>query len=169
MTETPDTLTSRGYREQQEHMAWLIRNEKQIIWPEGFEGPRPVSHLQVGLHAVIVGAEQRRESRCVARAAQVLHQERVEERRALLRGQTQDLRKAHPDETRPHRVPFPLPFGQVQCAGESRKQLGEAQVGCLRGLVHDCLDGNEPAGRLSARGCTTAAAHLFDYEDFRGR
>ena len=25
-TGTPDTLTSRGYREEQEHLAWLIRN-----------------------------------------------------------------------------------------------------------------------------------------------
>ena len=38
-TEVPDTLTSRGYREQQEHMAWLIRNPDKIVWPTGFEGP----------------------------------------------------------------------------------------------------------------------------------
>jgi predicted dehydrogenase len=36
--ETPDTLTSRGYREQQEHMAWLIRS-KNFILPSGSEGP----------------------------------------------------------------------------------------------------------------------------------
>lgn len=38
--ETPDTLTSRGYREQQEHMAWLIRHEKDIKWPNK-ENPHP--------------------------------------------------------------------------------------------------------------------------------
>ncbi len=31
---TQDTLTSRGYREEQEHMAWLIRNPDEIQWPE---------------------------------------------------------------------------------------------------------------------------------------
>lgn len=31
--ETANTLTSRGYREQQEHMAWLIRNPDKIDWP----------------------------------------------------------------------------------------------------------------------------------------
>lgn len=36
--ETPDTLTSRGYREQQEHMAWLIRNPDKIVWPKGSHG-----------------------------------------------------------------------------------------------------------------------------------
>jgi predicted dehydrogenase len=30
---TADTLTSRGYREEQEHMAWLIRNPDKITWP----------------------------------------------------------------------------------------------------------------------------------------
>lgn len=38
--DTPDTLTSRGYREQQEHMAWLIRNEKDIVWPTA-QNPHP--------------------------------------------------------------------------------------------------------------------------------
>jgi len=38
--ETPDTLTSRGYREEQEHMAWLIRNPDKIIWPSAAD-PHP--------------------------------------------------------------------------------------------------------------------------------
>jgi len=38
--ETPDTLTSRGYREQMEHMAWLIRNPDKIVWPSK-ENPHP--------------------------------------------------------------------------------------------------------------------------------
>ena len=29
-----ETLTSRGYREEQEHMAWLIRNPDKIDWPD---------------------------------------------------------------------------------------------------------------------------------------
>lgn len=38
--ETPDTLTSRGYREEQEHMAWLVRNPDKIIWPSA-DNPHP--------------------------------------------------------------------------------------------------------------------------------
>ncbi len=39
--ETPDTLTSRGYREEQEHMAWLIRQpEGKIVYPSK-ENPHP--------------------------------------------------------------------------------------------------------------------------------
>ncbi len=38
--DTPDTLSSRGYREQQEHMAWLIRNPDKIVWPTK-ENPHP--------------------------------------------------------------------------------------------------------------------------------
>jgi len=38
--DTPDTLSSRGYREQQEHMAWLIRNPDKIVWPSK-ENPHP--------------------------------------------------------------------------------------------------------------------------------
>jgi hypothetical protein len=34
---TPDTLTSRGYREEQEHLAWLIR---EIKTPDGKHKPR---------------------------------------------------------------------------------------------------------------------------------
>ena len=33
-----DTLTSRGYREEQEHMAWLIRNSDKITWPSAGNG-----------------------------------------------------------------------------------------------------------------------------------
>jgi hypothetical protein len=38
--ETPDTLTSRGYREEQEHMAWLIRNPDLIQLPSK-DNPHP--------------------------------------------------------------------------------------------------------------------------------
>lgn len=38
--DTPDTLGSRGYREQQEHMAWLIRNADKIVWPTQ-QNPHP--------------------------------------------------------------------------------------------------------------------------------
>jgi predicted dehydrogenase len=38
--DTPDTLSSRGYREQQEHMAWLIRHQDKIVWPTK-ENPHP--------------------------------------------------------------------------------------------------------------------------------
>ncbi|MEP0844189.1 MAG: Gfo/Idh/MocA family oxidoreductase [Phycisphaerae bacterium] len=38
--ETPDTLTSRGYREEQEHMAWLIRNPDAMVLPSR-DNPHP--------------------------------------------------------------------------------------------------------------------------------
>jgi predicted dehydrogenase len=37
---TPDTLSSRGYREEQEHMAWLIRQGDKIVHPSR-ENPHP--------------------------------------------------------------------------------------------------------------------------------
>ena len=47
-------------------------------------GARPVDELHRALGRVVVGREQRRQPRGVARAARVLEQQRVEERRALL-------------------------------------------------------------------------------------
>jgi predicted dehydrogenase len=38
--DTPETLTSRGYREQQEHLAWLIRNPDKVVLPTK-ENPHP--------------------------------------------------------------------------------------------------------------------------------
>jgi predicted dehydrogenase len=38
--EIPGPLTSRGYREELEHMAWLIRNPDAIVWPTS-ENPYP--------------------------------------------------------------------------------------------------------------------------------
>jgi len=75
---------------------------------------RPVGHLEVGLDAVIVGAEERGKSGGVARAPEVFHQKRVEERRAHLLRQAQHLGEAHADQTRTDSVPGPLPFGQVE-------------------------------------------------------
>jgi predicted dehydrogenase len=46
--DTPDTLTSRGYREQQEHLAWLIRHEKDIVWPTK-ENPHPENDPKTAL------------------------------------------------------------------------------------------------------------------------
>ncbi len=63
------------------------------------ERVRPVGHLEVGLDAVIVGAEERGKPGGVARAPEVLHQERVEERRAQSPDrQTEHLGDAHPDQ-----------------------------------------------------------------------
>lgn len=57
---TADTLTSRGYREEQEHMAWLIRNDKLIEWPSKenhyHPDPRffPRCHGRVALNDAVV-------------------------------------------------------------------------------------------------------------------
>lgn len=58
-TDTPDTLTSRGYREEQEHMAWLIRNPDKIDMPSK-DNPHPDlrfaprCHGRVGLDDAII-------------------------------------------------------------------------------------------------------------------
>ncbi|GMU22993.1 MAG: hypothetical protein AMXMBFR13_30770 [Phycisphaerae bacterium] len=44
--EIPGPLTSRGYREEQEHMAWLIRNPDAIVWPSE-ENPYPENDADV--------------------------------------------------------------------------------------------------------------------------
>ncbi len=46
-----DTITSRGYREEQEHLAWLIRNIKQ---PDGDPKHTPRCHGEVGLKDAVV-------------------------------------------------------------------------------------------------------------------
>ena len=62
-TDTPDTLTSRGYREEQEHMAWLIRNPDKIQWPSEDEKTKdfhpdlryfPRCHGRVGLDDAVI-------------------------------------------------------------------------------------------------------------------
>lgn len=58
---TQNTLTSRGYREEQEHMAWLIRNQDKIEWPEAGKSEfhpdlryHPRCHGRIGLDDAVV-------------------------------------------------------------------------------------------------------------------
>ena len=54
---------------------------------------------------------------------EVLHQERVEERRAQLPIEPKHIGESHADQAGAHRVPFPLTFGQVEGMRESRQHL----------------------------------------------
>ena len=49
--DTADTLTSRGYREEQEHLAWLIRN---VGAPDGNPEHLPRCHGKVALGDAVV-------------------------------------------------------------------------------------------------------------------
>ncbi len=82
--------------------------------PERFERPGPVDVREVGFEVVVVGAEERREAGGVAGAAQILHQQRVEQGRALVGVKLQHLGDAHADQATAHGVPGALSFRQVQ-------------------------------------------------------
>ena len=90
---------------------------------KGLDRARPVGRLQVGLDAMIVGAEEDREARGVARAPEVLHQQRVEQCRSLVGGQLELRRDSHADQAAANRVSFALSLGQVERIGQAREHL----------------------------------------------
>ncbi len=90
---------------------------------KGLDRARPVGGLQVGLDVMIVGAEEDREASGVARASEVLHQQRVEQRGSLVGGQLEFGRDPHADQTASNGVSFTLSFGQVEGIGQAREHL----------------------------------------------
>ena len=77
---------------------------------------------------MIVGAEEDRESSGVARASEVLHQQRVEQRRALVGGQLKLRRDPHADQAAANGVSLALSLGQVERIGQTREHLGEPDI-----------------------------------------
>ena len=71
-------------------------------------------------------AEQRREARRVARAAGVLQQQRVVQRRALDAVEPELLGEAAADDARAHGVARRLPLGEVERRRQGGEDLGEA-------------------------------------------
>ena len=84
-----------------------------------------VDALQSVLRRVILGAEERVDARRVRRAAGVLEQERVEERRAPVGVEPDLLGDPHADQARAHRMTARLPLGQVEGVRKRRDNLGE--------------------------------------------
>ena len=82
---------------------------------------RPVGDLHRALGRVVVGGEQRRQPGRVARAAGVLEQQRVEQRRALLLPQADLLGQPHADRGRADRVAGRLALGDVERVRERRR------------------------------------------------
>jgi len=91
--------------------------------PERLERARPIGHLEISLDTVVVGAEERRKSSCVARAPEVLHQECVEKRRTEFWLQAQDVGQSHPDQARADGVARSLPLGQVEGVRQTGQHL----------------------------------------------
>jgi hypothetical protein len=71
------------------------------------------------LESEIIRAEQTAEPRGVRRAAQILEQERIEQCRAFLVGQSDHFAQTHPDEAGPDRVALGLSFRDVEGVTQS--------------------------------------------------
>jgi hypothetical protein len=122
--------TASEYREESPHSTERGAAGRDVPGdePEGLERPCPVDVLDVALEIVVVGAEQGGKSRRVARAAEVFHEQRVEQRGSVVPGKADDLREAHPDERAPHRVTGPLTLRQIESVGKPRQELRQARV-----------------------------------------
>ena len=88
----------------------------------------PVDDLHPRLHVAVVRAEQRGHAGGVARAAGVLQQQRVVERRALLGGERQLVGDAHADQAGADGVAEWLAFGQIEGVGERAEYFGKADL-----------------------------------------
>ena len=97
----------------------LARRRVACDEAERLERMRPVDPLQVRLQLLIVLSEERREARGIARAPQILQQQRVEQRLPLRLGKPQRPGDAHANETASDGVSGPLPLRQVQRIGEA--------------------------------------------------
>lgn len=104
-----------------------------------FERLRPVNGLEIGLQLVIVGTKQRGESRGVAGAAEILHDQGIEKSDTLLAGKADNFRQAHTDETTTRRVSLTVSFGKIEgeletCENFRKPHLGR---GCTVGVIED--------------------------------
>jgi hypothetical protein len=81
---------------------------------ERLERAQVVGQLAGALELEVVGAEQRRQLGRVARAAGVLEQQRVEQRRPRVVVEPDLLADPHADRARAHRVPHRLALGHVE-------------------------------------------------------
>jgi hypothetical protein len=78
---------------------------------------------------VVVGVEQGRKSRGVAGTSEILHQERVKQRRPLIVRETDHVSDAHANLTGPHRMTRALTLGEIQRVGQSREHLRQPDLG----------------------------------------
>ena len=96
-----------------------------------------VDRLHVALGDEVVGAEEGGDLGRVRRAARVLEEERVEERRPVVDLEPDLVGEAHSDQARTHGVPCRLALGDVERVGERGEDLGQPQVAAF---VHaECI------------------------------
>src|SRR5262245_35440136 len=98
-----------------------------------FERLRPVDGLEIGFQLMIVGTKQRREPRGVARAAEILHQQGIEQRRTLVGRQPNRFRDSHADQAGARRVARPLAFSQIERERQPTEHLREPDIA---GICH---------------------------------
>jgi len=77
----------------------------------------------IDLDVVIVVAEQCREPGGIARAAEVFHQQRIEQRRSLSGRQLEHVGEPHPDAATANAVPRALALGQVKGVGQASQHF----------------------------------------------
>ena len=97
-------------------------------WRSDAPGRMVVDQLARALELEVVGAEQRAQPGGVARAAGVLEQQRVEQRRALVGREPDLLADPHADRARAHGVAHRLALGDVERVREGGDHLGEPDV-----------------------------------------
>ena len=160
------------------------------------EARMPVHALHSRLDRLVVGREQRRHAARVARAAGVLEEQRVVERRALIGLESDRFGDAHPDQAGAHRVSGRRALGEVERARERGEHFGETDSALYGELLRDaaratvgddfrdgkqlssiqhCHSGND-RGRLTFRrfggcsvlGASTGVRRLFNDGTTRG-
>jgi hypothetical protein len=82
----------------------------------------------------VVGAEQIAQPRRVARAAQILEQQRIEQRATLIVGKAKLLADLHPDHGGAHRVAHGLALGEVERIGKRPEDFGQPDPGIRLGV-----------------------------------
>ena len=100
-----------------------------------FPPAAPVPQPQAVLRRLVVAAKQLRDTRGVARAAGVLHQQRVEQVGTIVGRQLQLFRQPHADQAAARGVPLRLSLRQVQRIRHGRQDGGQLDAGHGTGRV----------------------------------
>ncbi len=97
----------------------------------GIAGTREIGHSGRALDGPVVSAEQVRHLGRIARATQILQEERIKQGRTIRRGEADRFGQAHADEGRPHAMPLRLPLRDIQRDRERGNDFREANLGGL--------------------------------------
>ena len=89
---------------------------------------RPVDRLDALLEPEVVAAEELADLGRIRRAARVLEQQRVEERRAGIVVEPEPVGDPHPDQAAPHCMAGRLALGDVERVGQGRDHVRQAKL-----------------------------------------